>query len=116
MRCHMVEHGVKELAIPKIGCGIDKLKWNEVEARIRKVFEDTECCITVYRYEPPQTHVIDITSVVEALDPKVAADQVIEFTFKENMISRLFVNMCNCSSRPTISFKAPRQQITVRRK
>lgn len=54
MRCHMVEHGVKELAIPQIGCGIDGLKWDEVEAKIRSVFDDTECCITVYKYVPPK--------------------------------------------------------------
>lgn len=54
VRDHMQENAVKELAIPQIGCGIDGLKWEEVEARIRKVFNDSDAEITVYKYVPPK--------------------------------------------------------------
>lgn len=54
MREHMRNNSVKELAIPQIGCGIDGLKWNEVEARLRRVFDETDDIeITVYKYVPP---------------------------------------------------------------
>lgn len=52
MRDHMVANEVKELAIPQIGCGLDGLKWDQVEARIRNVFKDTDIEVTVYKYVP----------------------------------------------------------------
>jgi O-acetyl-ADP-ribose deacetylase (regulator of RNase III) len=48
----MIENSVKELAIPQIGCGIDGLKWDEVAARLNKVFDETDIEITVYKYVP----------------------------------------------------------------
>lgn len=53
MHDHMLKNNVTELAIPQIGCGIDGLKWDEVEARIRDVFKDSDVEITVYKYVPP---------------------------------------------------------------
>lgn len=50
---HMVANNVTELAIPQIGCGLDGLKWEEVEARIRNVFKESDVEITVYKYVPP---------------------------------------------------------------
>lgn len=49
----MVENDVAELAMPQIGCGIDNLKWDQVETRIRNVFGDTDIEITIYKYVPP---------------------------------------------------------------
>ena len=37
----------KKLAMPKIGGGLDKLKWGDVKELIFKVFEDTDVDITV---------------------------------------------------------------------
>jgi len=54
MRKHMIANQVKEVAMPQIGCGIDGLKWPEVEERIRNVFGDEDDVeITVYKYVPP---------------------------------------------------------------
>lgn len=39
--------GIKYLAIPKIGCGIDGLDWDFVSATIKSVFEDTDIEILV---------------------------------------------------------------------
>lgn len=36
------------IAMPKIGCGLDKLKWTEVEKIIKDVFKDTDIEIVVY--------------------------------------------------------------------
>lgn len=54
MRDHMTENKVTEVAIPQIGCGIDGLKWDEVGARIRKVFGESNVVVTVYIYVPPK--------------------------------------------------------------
>lgn len=53
MRDHMVANGVKELSVPQIGCGLDKLEWPKVEEIIRNIFEATDIEITVYIYVPP---------------------------------------------------------------
>ena len=41
------EQGYTHVAIPEIGCGLDKLKWFEVRDRIQEVFKDDELEIVV---------------------------------------------------------------------
>lgn len=41
-----VDNGDK-IAMPRIGCGLDRLKWQEVEQIIREVFADTDIEILV---------------------------------------------------------------------
>jgi O-acetyl-ADP-ribose deacetylase (regulator of RNase III) len=53
MKTHMVKNDVVEVAMPQIGCGLDKLKWDQVETRIRNVFGDTDVEVTIYKYVPP---------------------------------------------------------------
>lgn len=53
MKNHMLANDDKTLAIPQIGCGLDRLKWEKVEEIIRRVFEDTDITVTVYIYVPP---------------------------------------------------------------
>ena len=38
---------VKKIAMPKIGCGLDKLKWEDVSHIIQDVFQDTDVEILV---------------------------------------------------------------------
>lgn len=42
------EFGVKKLAMPKIGCGLDRLNWHEVKQYLEKTFQGTEIEIMVY--------------------------------------------------------------------
>ena len=37
----------EKIAMPKIGCGLDKMKWETVEQLIREVFEDSDIEILV---------------------------------------------------------------------
>lgn len=39
---------ISHLSIPKLGCGLDGLKWDKVENLITRVFEGLEVTITVY--------------------------------------------------------------------
>lgn len=42
-----LELGTQKLAMPKIGCGLDKLDWDDVREVIKEVFNDTELKILV---------------------------------------------------------------------
>lgn len=48
MACY---HGVKRIAMPLIGCGLDGLKWERVSEIIKDVFKDTDIEIVVCRKE-----------------------------------------------------------------
>ena len=48
MKEHMVANDVKEVALPKIGCGMNQLSWEKVKGIIEEVFEDTDLKITIY--------------------------------------------------------------------
>lgn len=54
MKKQMQDLEITKLAMPKIGCGLDKLEWSRVESIIKNVFADTEIEITVSTYTPPR--------------------------------------------------------------
>ena len=45
------EQGVRHLAMPKIGCGLDNLSWNRVKRQLTDVFKDYNIQIDVYFLE-----------------------------------------------------------------
>lgn len=47
MRDQCAELGIKYLAMPKIGCGLDRLDWNKVSEMIREVFDGFDIEILV---------------------------------------------------------------------
>ena len=53
MKEHMVSNGVREVSMPKIGCGLDFLRWDVVKWIIEDVFQDSNIKITIYclKYE-----------------------------------------------------------------
>jgi len=50
MRDHCVEHDVKCLAMPRIGCGLDRLDWKDVKPKIEEVFSGLDINIAIYNY------------------------------------------------------------------
>ena len=48
MCSHAVSNGVKKLAIPRLGCGLDKLNWSAVSKLIEDIFSESGIEITVY--------------------------------------------------------------------
>ncbi len=48
MKEHCEAHGVRGVALPRIGCGLDKLSWDRVSEMIQSVFKDLDMTITVY--------------------------------------------------------------------
>lgn len=47
MKNQMLRDGINQLAMPRIGCGLDKLKWINVAKILQDIFGDTEIEIIV---------------------------------------------------------------------
>lgn len=43
----VVELGIKKLAMPKIGCGLDRLDWEDVSPMIQEIFQDCDVEIMI---------------------------------------------------------------------
>lgn len=52
LRDFIIKHGVKKLAIPRIGCGLDKLDWSRVRGIIQNLFQNVGCAIKVCHFTP----------------------------------------------------------------
>ena len=48
LKMEIKKNDVKYLAIPKIGCGLDRLSWGAVRVMIQDLFKDLEVEIVVY--------------------------------------------------------------------
>ena len=48
LRTHVLKHDVRDIAMPRIGCGLDKLEWGPVRSLILRVFQGVPVRITVY--------------------------------------------------------------------
>jgi O-acetyl-ADP-ribose deacetylase (regulator of RNase III) len=48
MRDLCINNNVHHLAMPRIGCGLDKLNWDQVARLIQRVFQDDNIEITIY--------------------------------------------------------------------
>lgn len=51
MKAMIIQLNITKLAIPKIGCGLDRLQWNVVEPIIKGVFSDLNIEIIVNEFE-----------------------------------------------------------------
>lgn len=47
MKKYCIDNNIKDIAMPKIGCGLDKLEWDKVKSIIFDVFKDTDINIVV---------------------------------------------------------------------
>ena len=50
MARYVSEHAIKKIAMPKIGCGLDRLSWDDVSPMIQEIFGDMDieimvCCL-----------------------------------------------------------------------
>lgn len=48
MKEFCLENGIKHIAMPKIGCGLDRLKWVQVKTMLQNVFTDSGINVTVH--------------------------------------------------------------------
>eukprot|EP00064_Thunnus_orientalis_P003271 superscaffoldBa00000259_g3280 len=48
MKSHCVKNTVTRISMPRIGCGLDRLRWDKVSEILEEVFSHTDISITVY--------------------------------------------------------------------
>ncbi|GAH00199.1 unnamed protein product [marine sediment metagenome] len=48
MRDIMIQKHIHDISMPRIGCGLDKKNWTEIEKILGRVFKDTDIKISVY--------------------------------------------------------------------
>eukprot|EP00753_Platysulcus_tardus_P007342 PLAT15145.1.p1 GENE.PLAT15145.1~~PLAT15145.1.p1 ORF type:complete len:360 (+),score=42.48 PLAT15145.1:44-1123(+) len=48
MKAHALSNGVRDIAMPTIGCGLDALNWKRVRTILKRVFTGTGIRLTVY--------------------------------------------------------------------
>ena len=48
MKMHACTNGVSTIAIPKLGCGLDQMNWQEVVKLLRDIFAYADVQIVVY--------------------------------------------------------------------
>lgn len=48
MKRHCIDNKVTSISMPRIGCGLDRLKWEEVSKILKQVFQSSGISITVY--------------------------------------------------------------------
>ncbi|KAM9855146.1 ADP-ribose glycohydrolase OARD1 [Aulostomus maculatus] len=48
MKLHCVRNGISRISMPRIGCGLDQLKWERVSEILGDIFKHTDISITVY--------------------------------------------------------------------
>ena len=51
-----IKHNILNLAIPRLGCGLDGMRWKRVRALIKYIFEHTDVHITVYVNNKHETY------------------------------------------------------------
>ena len=54
MQKHMQEKGVEDVAMPRIGCGLDLLQWRRVKLLLEEVFNNSESNIVIYTHGEDQ--------------------------------------------------------------
>lgn len=50
MRDLIIDNSIKKIAMPKIGCGLDRLKWGFVLKIIQEIFDDLSIEVVVYDF------------------------------------------------------------------
>ena len=56
MQAHATMHGVSTIAIPKIGCGLDQMNWQDVVKLLRDIFAYSDIQIVVYSLDEHAIH------------------------------------------------------------
>lgn len=52
-RLQQAAHNVTKLALPRIGCGLDGLRWSKVREMLAEIFQSNSIELKVYNYAPP---------------------------------------------------------------
>ena len=70
---HSTMHGVSTIAIPKIGCGLDQMNWQDVVKLLRSIFAYSDIQIVVYSLDEHAIHAMSAEG-----DPEFFAEDGID--------------------------------------
>ena len=73
VKSHAAMHGMSTIAIPKIGCGLDQMNWQEFLKLLRDVFAYSDIHVVVYTLESHGVHAMSSEG-----DPEFYAEDEIE--------------------------------------
>ena len=73
MQPHVTMHGVSTIAIPKIGCGLDQMNWQDVVKLLRDIFAYSDVQIVVYSLDEHAIHAMSAEG-----DPEFYAEDEID--------------------------------------
>ena len=73
MQAHATMHGVSTIAIPKIGCRLDQMNWQDVVKLLRNIFAYSDIQIVVYSLDEHAIHAMSTEG-----DPKFHAEDEID--------------------------------------
>ena len=73
MKIHASTNGVSTIAIPKLGCGLDQMNWQEVVKLLRDIFAYADVQLVVYTLEENGVHALSAAG-----DAEFYADDEIE--------------------------------------
>ncbi|KAK4877182.1 hypothetical protein RN001_009688 [Aquatica leii] len=76
LKREMEIHKIKELAVPKLGCGLDQLDWRTVRNMLEVVFRGTDVQVLVCSYHPSGLSGQDNGN--NTLSPRVVSHPVVE--------------------------------------
>ena len=49
MKTQIAEQNIKEISMPAIGCGLDRLNFNDVRKSLETIFKDVDITINIYQ-------------------------------------------------------------------
>ena len=81
MKIQASTNGVSTIAIPKLGCGLDQMNWQEIVKLLRDVFAHADVQIVVYPLEENGVHALSAEGDAESY-----ADDEIERYTEENLL------------------------------
>ena len=58
MKIHASTNGVSTIAIPKLGCGLDQMNWQEIVKLLRDIFAYADVQIVVYTLDENGVHAL----------------------------------------------------------
>ena len=91
MQAHATMHGISTIAIPKIGCGLDQMNWQDV-VKLRNIFACSDIRIVVHSLDEHAIHAMSAEG-----DPEVYAEDEIdrcseEFHLNERELETIFIS------------------------
>ena len=81
MKIHATMNGISTIAIPKLGCGLDQMNWQEVVKLLRDIFAYADVKLVVYTLEENGVHALSAEG-----DAEFYADDEIERCSEEFLL------------------------------